>query len=368
MRPTGYDIRPATKKVVILSANRTHVERDKLALRQMPLEVVRTFSSAVEAYSYLLASPCDILFCDHELGGLDALGFIRKMKTSPVLRKIPVVMVTLKNDRHDVLDAVAAGCSGYILRPYSDETFARHSQTALQLATFNEIEQRQLSDAKLMLETGDFDEAIEELQELTSVEGEAQKMYDLGCRHLAEERYGQAIIAFQKAIRINDLFAEAYEGLAEAFKRKGEMSISQRFLKKAADMFAELDHMEKVKELFIDILKMDERAANPFNTLGVKLRKAGNVFGAIRAYKQALELTPNDENIYYNLAKAYYFSKEMDHALDWVIQALQINPDFQEAGNMYRHLKGVAWPASASQVTPRVASVLVKDDLHLKDA
>ncbi|MCA1986875.1 MAG: tetratricopeptide repeat protein [Desulfovibrio sp.] len=367
MKPAGYEARRTTKRVVIISANRAHVERDKAVLRRLSLEVVRTFASAVEAYNYLLGSPCDLLFCDHDVKDLEALHFVRTLKASPSLRRIPVVMVTLKNDKHDVLDAVAAGCAGYILRPYSDETFERHSQTALQLASFNAIEQRRLNDAKLMLETGDFDEAIEEFQELAAMQSEAQRYYDLGCRHLTEERYGPAIIAFQKALRINHLFVQAYEGLAEAYKRKGDIAISQRFLKKAAEMYAEADHMEKVKEIFIDILKVDERAANPYNTLGVRLRKAGDIPGAIRAYTQALEITPKDENIYYNLAKACYFNEDTPQALHWVTQALQLNPVFPEAQQMYRRLKGEPWPATPGREVVRAASALLTDDQQLRE-
>lgn len=358
----------SARKVVCVTANRVHAERDRAALKRLPLEVDKIFASATQAYNYLLANPCDIVFCDHDIKDLAPLDFVRTLKASPSLRRVPVVMVTLANDRADVLDAVAAGCAGYILRPYADDTFEKHCKTALQLASFNDIEQRRLNDARLMLETGDLDEAIEEFGEVVSLQGEAKKYYDLGCDYLTQERYGKAIVSFQKAIRINDLFAEAYEGLAEAFKRRGDMAQSQAFLKKAAALHAEADRMDKVKELFIDILKMDEHAVNPFNTLGVRLRKAGDVEGAIQAYTKALQLTPQDENIYYNLAKACFFKEDPAAALDWVAQALRINANFPEALKMYARLKGSPWPASpAAASAPRENSRLLKDDFLLKD-
>lgn len=354
------------KRAIIVSANRLHVERDLSAIRRLGLEVVKVFSSAAEAYNFLTAGGSDLVFCDHHVKDLDAMHFVRTVKASPGLRRIPVVMVSMRNDKADVLDAVAAGCSGYILRPYSDNTFEKHCRNALQLAQFNEIEQRQLQDAKLMLEIGEVDEAIEGFEELASMQGEAEKYYDMGCQHLAAEQYGKAIVAFQKAIRINDLFAEAYHGLAEAHKRRGDISQSQDYLKKAADLFAEADKMEKVKEVFIDILKMDEQASNPFNTLGVRLRKAGDIVAAVRAYKQALELTPSDENIYYNLAKAYYFSKNYDQATEWVTMALRINPSFSEAHRMYEKLQGTPWQGEGEQAFAS-AGLAPRDDVLLKD-
>lgn len=340
--------RPA-KRVVIVSRDRSHVERDRQALKRFPLEVDMVAASGAEAYKHIAKNPCDLVLCDTEVDEIDPYAFLRSLKADKNLKKIPLVMVTKENDRHAVLDAVAAGCSGYILRPYSDETFERHISTALQLIRYNEIEARQLKDAKLMMETGDYDEAIEEFEEVLSQQEEAQKFYDLGCTYLSKDKFGKAIVAFQKALTINGMFAEAYEGLSEAHKRKGDLEQCQFFLKKAADLYAAHDRMEKVKEVFIDILKMDNRAANPFNSLGVRLRKAGDHHSAIRAYKQALELTPHDENIHFNLAKAYFFMDDVENALDRLAVALSINQDFPEALKMYKTLKGSSWPGLRTQ-------------------
>jgi len=338
------------KTVVIVSSNKSHAENDRAVLNKFPLKLLKVCDTADCAFKVLTASPCDIILCDSQIKGMDSKTFLKTVKNNPRLKHIPVVMVTLENDRNAVLDAVAAGCSGYILRPYSFETFEKHMDTALQLVRFSEIETRQLKDAKLMLEMGDFDDAIEEFEEVVSMQGEAQKYYDLGCSYLAREKFGKAIVAFQKAVKMNDLFAEAYQGLSEAYRGRGDLEQCQFFLKKAAEIYAEFDRMEKVKEIFIDILKFDNAAPNPFNTLGVRLRKSGDYQGAIKAYQQALELTPSDENIYFNMAKAFIFMDDDKSALERVAMALRINGDFPEALMVYKKLKGAAWPGAKTVV------------------
>ncbi len=342
------------KLAVIVSKNKEHVDVDQAALKRLSLELAKVFPAGAQAFHYLAAHPCDVILCDSDIDDFDSRTFLKIVKNNPSLRNIPVVMVTADNQRDAVLDAVAAGCSGYILRPYVLDTFERHVNTALQLVRFNEIENRQLRDAQRMMEGGDYDAAIEEFKEVVSLKNEAQKFYDLGCSYLNQEKYGKAIVAFQKAVKMNEMYAEAYQGLSEAYKRKGDLEQCQFYLKKAADVYAESDHLEKVKELFIDILKFDHAAANPFNTMGVKLRKSGDYAAAIRAYDQALELTPNDENIYFNMAKALYFKGDKAACVEKLVMALSMNPSFLEALRMYRKLTGKRWPVN---MQPRPSSI-----------
>ena len=215
--------------------------------------------------------------------------------------------------------------------------------SALKVSTFTEIEEQQIADAKHLLAQGRFDDAIEEFEEILAMQDEAQKYYDMGCRQLVKQRYGQAIVLFNKAIKINELFAEAYHGLAEAYRGKGDGEKYAYYLKQAASTYAQFDRLEEVKELFIEILKVDSTATNPFNTLGVNLRRQDDYKGALRAYKQALELSPSDENIYFNMAKAYYLMGDDEHSVEVLTTALRINSGFTEAVKLYERLSGTEW-------------------------
>ena len=118
--------------------------------------------------------------------------------------------------------------------------------------------------------------------------------------------------------------------------------------------------MEKVKELLVDILKFDNTAVNPFNTLGVRLRKNGDYQGAIKAYNQALDITPNDENIYFNISKAYFFIDDRSNALKYVTMALRMNRNFGEALKLYKGLKGSPWPSDQGSVPSKDGTGLVR--------
>lgn len=347
-------------KAVIVNSRRDHAEMDAAALRDVPFEVAGVFASGTHALSAVSRRACDLILVGDSLEDMDMKSFIRLVRHSANLKDIPVVAVTGADDRKAILDAVAAGCSGYVLRPYSQATLEKHVAKALNLMRRNASEARQMEDARMFLEMGDYEEAVEAFEEIVSKHSEARRFYDLGCRYLARDKYDKAIAAFQRAVRLNDLFAEAYEGLSEAYRRMGDLEKHQRYLKMAARVYAEFDQLDKVKELFVDILKVDPGAVNPFNNLGIRLRKQGSYDAAIHAYQQALELTPFDENVHYNLARAYWYEGEDAKAVQELYVALGMNEDFPEARKLFARIRGVEY--GTSDAAARVARRMEKAD------
>ncbi|MBF0551606.1 MAG: tetratricopeptide repeat protein [Deltaproteobacteria bacterium] len=78
-------------------------------------------------------------------------------------------------------------------------------------------------------------------------------------------------------------------------------------------------------------MAIDPVKLHVYNLVGIALRKVGRYEEAVRQYKKALELMPGDENIYYNIARAYYEMGDVKQAETNVRAALNINPKFEEA-------------------------------------
>jgi tetratricopeptide (TPR) repeat protein len=329
--------------VVIVGNIEVHTKRDAATVSMFGTKQATIFTEGAAAIDYLSENKVDLVMCDSSLDDMTGIKFAQIVRKNMSGRPLPIIMVTLENQKGHVLDSIAAGCIGYILRPYSLDTFEKYLILANQLDSYPEIEEMELQEAKEMVERGDFDDAIEAFEELISYQDEAQKYYDMGCQFMVQGKYGKAIVSFKKAVKINDLFAEAYKGLADAYKGKGDLESFKRFLRKAADVHAQFDRLEETKTLFIEILKYDSETPNPFNTLGVNLRKQGDYPGAIHAYKQALELTPTDENINFNMAKALYFMGRTEEASKEVICSLKMNPGFREANKLYQRIHGKPW-------------------------
>lgn len=61
----------------------------------------------------------DLILMDIQLPGLDGYEATRRIKSDPALRQIPIIAVTSYALSGDDAKAAAAGCDGYVTKPFS---------------------------------------------------------------------------------------------------------------------------------------------------------------------------------------------------------------------------------------------------------
>ena len=61
----------------------------------------------------------DLILMDIQLPGLDGYEVTRRIKANPVLRHIPIIVVTSYALSGDDKKAFDAGCNGYVTKPFS---------------------------------------------------------------------------------------------------------------------------------------------------------------------------------------------------------------------------------------------------------
>ena len=66
----------------------------------------------------------DIIFLDLNMPKINGLEFLKILKSSPILRYLPTIILTTSSNRKDVLACYEIGVAGYILKPlkYNDYT------------------------------------------------------------------------------------------------------------------------------------------------------------------------------------------------------------------------------------------------------
>ncbi|MCJ2165957.1 MULTISPECIES: tetratricopeptide repeat protein [unclassified Pseudodesulfovibrio] len=102
---------------------------------------------------------------------------------------------------------------------------------------------------------------------------------------------------------------------------------------------------DRARELLGDLvrLKTDFEGKNQFlfNDLGIVLRKSGLYPEAIAFFSRALEYVGDDENLYYNLARAHYENNDWEKCLEYLIQSHRLNPELESTRNLFGVMIGL---------------------------
>ena len=145
-----------------------------------------------------------------------------------------------------------------------------------------------------------------------------QEQYDLGIRYLSEGNYEEAIIAFNAAIEIEPEHAEAYIGLADAYIGLGDLPQARNSLTGGLEAAEDTD---SIKEKLSDVQY----------EIGKEYLEKEEYEEAIKAFQDAIENNPKNEDAYLGLAEALMEEGKIDEALDALRKAMEEVDDPSDA-------------------------------------
>jgi tetratricopeptide (TPR) repeat protein len=114
------------------------------------------------------------------------------------------------------------------------------------------------------------------------------------------------------------------------------------------------DHASQLQEVKILIEKGDFATAkeilgtredmililvDEYNSTGIEHRRAGRLDEAQSEFKKALAIYPEDEGLYYNIARVYVAKKEWKAAAETIQGGLRVNPHFTEGIKLLKYIR-----------------------------
>jgi len=83
---------------------------------------VKDAEDGKDALSKLMAGEYDLLMTDWNMPNMSGLELIETVRADDKIRDLPILMVTTRNMKDDIINAVKAGANGYIVKPFDTKT------------------------------------------------------------------------------------------------------------------------------------------------------------------------------------------------------------------------------------------------------
>ena len=76
-----------------------------------------------KAFQLLETNKVDLVFLDWNMPEMDGLEFMQKARSMPDYKELPIVMVTSEAAKYNVVEALQAGATDYIVKPINEKLF-----------------------------------------------------------------------------------------------------------------------------------------------------------------------------------------------------------------------------------------------------
>ncbi|MGK7344509.1 MAG: response regulator [Candidatus Nitrospinota bacterium M3_3B_026] len=325
-----------------------------------------------------------IVLLDWNMPRLSGLEVLKKMKSDPGLREIPVLMVTAETNEERITRAVEEGIDGYLIKPFTATDLEEKILNIFDPPSYAKT----MEEAEKLMENGEDAAAVSLLEDVLGQKPDsagARLLLGRAHRNLGDDetagRYyreaaeknpnylkalktlaqfllekgkrGEALRALVQADRISPLMAERKITIGRIYLEKGDQEKARQAFEGALAL--EPGRMEEVAEACLDReeadlateyitrsvtarrkkrpkLSGDDKTGfiNMYNSAGISYRKKGQWREAIAAYMAALDVDPANAVVHFNMGKAYAEGAKKREAMQFFEKALALNRESGE--------------------------------------
>ncbi len=128
---------------------------DSAITRRILVNNLRTigFKSIIEASDgkqalEVCTSDVDVVITDWNMPGMPGVELVRNLRSHAELAPIPVLLITARNGKDDVVEAASAGVDGYIIKPFTPEVLRSKIEEALERRVQRDAAAREAAEAE----------------------------------------------------------------------------------------------------------------------------------------------------------------------------------------------------------------------------
>ena len=97
----------------------------KNILRQIGFTNISEADDGKTALTELKKDKFDLVLCDWNMPGMSGLELLQNVRSDAGLKDTPFIMVTAEAQKENILEAVKAGVTNYVVKPFTAETIGK---------------------------------------------------------------------------------------------------------------------------------------------------------------------------------------------------------------------------------------------------
>ena len=334
-------MKPITGQPTILlaDANIESLDKNAALLQEIGLFNHLHAENGSEAMAMIKNFRPELLIVSQDLpdiSGLSILSLVRQHELDD-LRSIVIVYGKRLDDR-TLTKLGRVGVDSVLHFPYASEEFKRQVTEILNQTLDPKMEKAEKLQEKCetLIQNGQLEEALQTCNDILEVDSNAEVYYNMGYILSMRGNFEEAIKSFRKATLINNQHARAFKQMGLVYQKMGRLDEAQGCLEHAAELHMTLNQENEAEEIFNTVLSLRPDTTNVYNSLGIIYRRQGRLDESLKAYQKAMLVHPEDENIYFNMARCQIELDLTADARQSLQRAIALNPGFAPAKDLLR--------------------------------
>ncbi len=106
-------------KVLLVDDSGTMRTIQRRCLNKLGIEDVVEAEDGLQALEIFESTSFDVVLCDWNMPNMDGLALLKEIRQRN--KDVPVIMITTEAERARVVTAIQAGCSDYLVKPFTPD-------------------------------------------------------------------------------------------------------------------------------------------------------------------------------------------------------------------------------------------------------
>ncbi len=109
-------------KILIVDDSTTMLRIIKNTLSRIGYSDIVEADNGVNGLARLEEGGIELVLTDWNMPEMDGLTFVKKVREQDKYKGVPILMVTTEGEKNSILEALKAGVSNYIVKPFTPDT------------------------------------------------------------------------------------------------------------------------------------------------------------------------------------------------------------------------------------------------------